>query len=152
METEKISNQKAIAATKHEAILENLLIGFNTGAKATVELFHNDAIIEYPYAYDLGTPAKLNKKEYENYLENALSSMPDMEFANVKVYTVGDHIFWAEFHGEFTVAATKKRYINDYVVRFILKEDKILNLKEYWNPLAVSAISENKDVKDIFKK
>ncbi|MDO6739345.1 nuclear transport factor 2 family protein [Wenyingzhuangia sp. 2_MG-2023] len=149
---EKILNQKRIDVSKHKAIVDDLLNGFNTGASASIKLFHEDAIIEYPYAYSLGTPSKLNKKEYETYLENALSNMPNMEFTNVKVYTVNKNIFWAEFHGEFTVPTTKKRFKSDYVVRIILKKGKILNLKEYWNPLAASAFSEEKDVKNIFKK
>lgn len=149
---DEILNQKRIDTSKHKAIVDDLLNGFNTGVGATIKLFHEDAIIEYPYAFSLGTASQLNKKEYKTYLENALSNMPNMEFTSVKVYTVNKHIFWAEFHGEFTVPTTKKRFKNDYVVRIILKKGKILNLKEYWNPLAVSAFSEEKDVKYIFKK
>lgn len=149
---EEISNQKQMGTSEHKAIVADLLSGFNTGASATIKLFHEDAIIEYPYAHSLGTPSKLNRKEYETYLENALRNMPNMEFTNVKVYTVNKNLFLAEFHGEFTVPATKKRYKNDYISRITLKENKILSLKEYWNPLAVSAFSEDGDVKDIFKK
>lgn len=149
---ETLFKQNRLDTSKHKAIVEDLLSGFNNGASATIKLFHEEATIEYPYANSLGTPSKLNRKEYETYLENALSNMPDMEFTNVEVYTVDKNIFWAEFHGEFDVPTTKKRFKNDYVVRIILKQGKILNLKEYWNPLAASAFSEDKDVKDIFKK
>lgn len=149
---EVILDKNQISKSKHNSVLEDLLNGFNEGSRATIQLFHDDAIIEFPYAHSIGTPSKLNKKEYEIYLQNALSNMPNIEFADVKVYSMNKNIFWAEFHGEFTVLSTKKRYKNDYVVRVELKNGKILNLKEYWNPLAISAFSEDKDVTNIFKK
>lgn len=147
-----IFDENQFSKRKHIAVIEDLLNGFNSGASATIQVFHKDALIEFPYANSLGTPSKLNRNEYQAYLNNALSNMPDMEFTGIKVYTINRNSFWAEFHGEFTVPTTKKRYVNDYVVKIELKKGKIINLKEYWNPLAVIAFGDEKQFEKIFKK
>ncbi|WP_394972333.1 nuclear transport factor 2 family protein [uncultured Croceitalea sp.] len=135
---------------EQEKIVQDLLETFNLGAENVLELFDEEAIIEYPYAHSLGTPSSLNKTQYGNYLKGALANMPDIVFSQVKSYTTGNHIFWAEFHGEVIIPSTNKLYKQDYVARITLKKGKIIHYKEYWNPMAVSAMGGHKEVNKMF--
>ncbi|GAA3617318.1 nuclear transport factor 2 family protein [Flavivirga amylovorans] len=140
----------SIHEKEQEKIVQDLLEAFNLGAENVLELFDEEAIIEYPYAYSLGTPSSLNKTQYANYLKGALANMPDITFSQVKSYTTENHIVWAEFHGEVIIPSTNKLYQQDYVARFTLKNGKIIHYKEYWNPMAVSAMGDHKEVNEMF--
>ncbi|KQC31833.1 hypothetical protein AAY42_17190 [Flagellimonas eckloniae] len=131
-------------------MVQNLLEAFNLGTENVLELFHEDAIIEYPYAHSLGTPSKLDKTQYGNYLKGALANMPDIVFSQVKSYPSQNHVVWAEFHGEVVIPSTNQLYKQDYVARILLKNGKIIHYKEYWNPLAVSAMGDHKEVNKMF--
>jgi uncharacterized protein len=138
---------------KQDHIVHDLLKAFNLGSDSVLALFHADAIIEYPYAYSLGTPSALNKTDYGNYLENALANMPDIEFSKVNVYlTTQKDVSWAEFHGEVTIPTTNQRYKQDYVVYVMLKDGKIFRYKEYWNPAAASAMGNEKEIQTMFNE
>ncbi|WP_299547882.1 nuclear transport factor 2 family protein [Seonamhaeicola sp.] len=135
---------------KQEKIVLDLLEAFNLGTENVLELFDDEAIIEYPYAYSLGTPSTLNKTQYGNYLKGALSNMPNIAFSKVKSYTTKNNFVWAEFHGEVVIPSTNQLYKQDYVARFTLKNGKIIHYREYWNPMAVSAMGSHKDVNKMF--
>ncbi len=144
------SEEIPINEKKQEKIVRDLLEAFNLGAENVLELFDEEAIIEYPYAYSLGTPSLLNKTQYANYLNGALANMPDIEFSKVKSYTAQNHIVWVEFHGEVIIPSTDQLYKQDYVARITLKNGKIIHYKEYWNPMAVSAMGDHKEVNKMF--
>lgn len=143
------TNNKTLTIDE-EKIVQDLLEAFNLGTENVLELFHEDAIIEYPYAHSLGTPSSLNKTQYGNYLKGALANMPDIAFSNVKSYTAQNYVVWAEFHGEVVIPSTKQLYKQDYVARITLKNGKIIHYKEYWNPLAVSAMGDHTEVNKMF--
>lgn len=150
-QTETNNKVITIKEKKQEKIVLDLLEAFNLGAENVLELFDDEAIIEYPYAHSLGTPSSLNKTQYGNYLKGALANMPNIEFSQVHSYTVEENnIVWAEFHGEVIIPSTNERYKQDYVVRITLKKGKIINYKEYWNPMAISAMGDEKEVNKIF--
>ncbi|NMH87229.1 nuclear transport factor 2 family protein [Flavivirga algicola] len=135
---------------KPEKIVQDLLKAFNLGAANVLELFDEKAIIEYPYAHSLGTPSLLNKTQYGNYLKGALANMPDIAFSQVKSYVSQNHIIWAEFHGEVIIPSTNQLYQQDYVACIKLKKGKIIHYKEYWNPMAISAMGSHKEVNKMF--
>ncbi|TSE08319.1 nuclear transport factor 2 family protein [Aquimarina algiphila] len=149
-QTETNSEEITINEKNQGKIVQDLLEAFNLGAENVLELFDEGAIIEYPYAYSLGTPSSLNKTQYGDYLKGALSNMPDIAFSQVKSYITENHIVWAEFHGEVIIPSTKQLYKQDYVARIILKKGKIIHYKEYWNPMAVSAMGDHKEVNKMF--
>ena len=149
-QTETNGEAISIHEKKQEKIVQNLLEAFNLGAENVLELFDEEAIIEYPYAHSLGTPSSLNKSQYANYLKGALANMPDIAFSKVKSYTTENHIVWAEFHGEVIIPSTNKLYKQDYVACITLKKGKIIDYKEYWNPMAVSAMGDHKEVNKMF--
>lgn len=132
-------------------LIEQLLDAFSEGPQEVLALFHEQAVIEYPYASTLGTPGKLTKSEYAVYLKSALASMPAIAFSNVQIYPLQapDQV-WAEFHGETTVPATQARYEQDYVVRVTFQEGMIIHYREYWNPMKVEAFGGDQAAKDIF--
>lgn len=141
---------ETIDEKNNEKIVQQLLEGFNHGAETVLQLFHEDAIIEYPYAHSLGTPAKLTKSQYRTYLKGALKNMPDISFSQVNSYTAQNHVVWAEFHGEVVIPSTNQLYQQDYVACFKLKNGKIIHYKEYWNPMAISAMGGHTEVKKMF--
>lgn len=149
-QTQTTNKAITINETNHETIVDDLLKAFNIGAENVLELFHEEAIIEYPYAHSLGTPSSLNKKQYGNYIKGALANMPDIAFSQVKSYTGENDIVWAEFHGEVVIPSTNQLYRQDYVARFTLKNGKIIHYREYWNPMAVSAMGGHKEVNKMF--
>lgn len=151
---EKVFTKRQIRAneSKQKKIIKDLLESFTLGANEVLKLFHKDAIIEYPYANSLETPSKLNKQDYGVYLKSALENMPHLEFSNVQIYTSHTNIFWAEFHGELTVPKNTKRYKQDYAIRITVKDGKIHNYKEYWNPIAALIFGGKEEVKEIFNK
>lgn len=149
-QTETTHNTITMHEKDQEKIVQDLLEAFNLGAKNVLELFDEEAIIEYPYAHSLGTPSSLNKTQYGNYLKGALANMPDIAFSQVKSYRAENDIVWAEFHGEVVIPSTKQLYRQDYVARILLKNGKIIHYREYWNPLAVSAMGGHKEVNKMF--
>lgn len=149
-QTETTGEVISINEKKQEKIVQDLLEAFNLGTENVLELFDEEAIIEYPYAHSLGTPSSLNKTQYGNYLKGALANMPDIAFSQVKSYMAENHIVWAEFHGEVIIPSTNQLYKQDYVARITLKKGKIIHYKEYWNPMAVSAMGDHKEVNKMF--
>lgn len=145
-----VSGETVKSEKKQEKIVHDLLKAFNIGSGEVLKFFREEAIIEYPYAHSLGTPSSLNKIQYGNYIKGALENMPDIEFSNISIYTSRKNTFWAEFHGETTIPSTNQRYKQDYVVRITLKNGKIIRYKEYWNPMAVSAMGDEKEVNKMF--
>jgi uncharacterized protein len=103
---------------------------------AWVDLFTEDAVIEFPYASD--TPRRLEgKKAIYNYMKDVPAQMQNLIFKNVRKYpTSNPNLLWAEVHGEAVIAATGCHYQQDYVMRLETKEGKIFHYREYWNPIS----------------
>ncbi len=134
-----------------EMMYDKLLKALNQNADAVIELFHPEAIIEFPYAVSLGTASKMNFKEWHNYLKGGLPNMPNIHFDNARVYEINKNTYWAEVHGETKVPSTNKMYIQDWVMHFTLKDDKFNFYKEYWNPSVVTkAFGGEEAMKKIF--
>jgi hypothetical protein len=102
--------------------------------QALIDLCAEDAVAEFPYAFD--TPRRVEgKTAIYNYMKDALAQMQNLKFTNVRVYPTTTNLLWAEVHGEATVAATGQLYEQDYVIRMETKEGKIVHYCEYWNPM-----------------
>lgn len=121
-------------SNQNEQIIHEFLQSFNKGGDAVAALFDEEAIIEFPYAHSLGTPGKLPKTDYHQYLNNVLPNMPGLQFSQVQIFnTISGNMAWAEFHGEATIPSTGVHYQQDYVARFTFRDGKIIHYKEYWN-------------------
>lgn len=133
-------------------IYSRLLKAFAEGAEEVTALFHNDAIIEYPYATSLGTTAKLDRDSLSSYLAGALPNMPNLIFTEVKVHSLqAQNAFWAEATGRCTIQSTQLPYEQKYVMYFELTDDLIIYYREYWDLLAIkNAFGSNDQLNETF--
>lgn len=107
--------------------------------QAWMNLFTEDAVVEFPYAAALSLPARFEgKSAIYNHFQQMVAQMQDLVFTNVRQYpTSNPNVLFAEVHGEATIVATGHHYQQDYVMRLETKEGKILHYREYWNPIPV---------------
>ncbi|MEN9869469.1 MAG: hypothetical protein RLZZ171_452 [Cyanobacteriota bacterium] len=121
--------------TTEQVFAEHLAL-IVTDISAWVNLFTEDAVIEFPYASD--TAKRLEGKEaIYNYMKDVPVQMQNLIFTNVRKYpTSKPNLLWAEVHGEAVIAATGRHYQQDYVMRLETKEGKIVHYREYWNPIS----------------
>lgn len=104
---------------------------------AWVNLFAEDAVVEFPYASTLGSPERLEgKSAIYNYMKDVPAQMQNLIFTNVREYqTSNPNLLLAEVHGEAVIVATGRHYQQDYVMRLETKHRKIVHYREYWNPI-----------------
>ncbi len=107
--------------------------------QAWIDLFAEDAVVEFPYASALGSPERFEgKSAIYNRMKDALVQMQNLIFTNIRAYqTLNPNILFAEVHGEATIVATGHLYQQDYVMRLETKDGKIVHYREYWNPTPV---------------
>jgi ketosteroid isomerase-like protein len=121
--------------------------------QAWVNLFTEDAVIEFPYAATLGSPERLEgKSAIYNYMKDVPAQMQDLIFTNVLTYqTSNPNVLFAEVHGEATIVATGLHYQQDYVMRLETKDGKIIHYREYWNPIpAIEAWGSTQNLRESF--
>lgn len=124
-----------------------------TDVQAWVNLFAEDAIVEFPYASAFGSPERLEgKSALYNYMKDVPAQMQNLIFTNVREYpTLNPNILFAEVHGEATIAATGRQYQQDYVMRLETQDGKIVHYREYWNPAPVlEAWGDTKNLRQSF--
>jgi uncharacterized protein len=74
-----------------------------------------------------------------NHIKTTLTDMENLTFSNVRKYRTEDpDAIWAEVHGSAYVPSTGRRYEQDYVGLFKVKDGKIVYYSEYWNPVALT--------------
>jgi len=124
-------------------LFNKLLKAFNQSAEEVLSLFNDDVVIEYPYAASLGAPIRLNKQEYSAHLEFILPQMPGITFSEIRIYPLSEtDSYWAETHGEAIMRETAKKYEQDYVMYFTIRDGKFGFYREYWNPQAFLQASD----------
>ena len=104
---------------------------------AWLELFAEDAIVEFPYASALGSPDRLaGKSAIYNHMKDVPAKMQNLTFTNIQSHQMlNPNFLFAEVHGEATIVATGCHYQQDYVMQLETKEGKIIHYREYWNPI-----------------
>lgn len=123
-----------------QRVFQELLRGFQTAdLPAILACFTEDATIEYPYAPQLGTAARLQgHPAIGQYLHQALQGMPTLVFSQLRLaHDLAQGVHWAEVHGAAPVPGTDRTYCQDYVMRFELRGQQIQHYREYWNQLAI---------------
>ncbi|WP_437653595.1 nuclear transport factor 2 family protein [Sorangium sp. So ce1182] len=103
--------------------------------EAWLDLFADDATVEFPYAPALGTPALLEgKAAIRRYFEGALESFRDLTFRDVRRYPTTDpEVALAEAHGSAVILPAGRRYEQDYVMLVATRNGKVVRYREYWN-------------------
>lgn len=122
-----------------QRVFQQLMLGFQTADLATVlNCFTEDATIEYPYAPQMGTAARLDgHAAIAPYLGHALQGMPPLVFSELRLnHDLEQGVHWAEVHCEAPILGTDRVYRQDYVMRFQLRGQQIVQYREYWNQLA----------------
>ena len=132
-----------------ETIFNKLLMGLNHSAEAVIDLFHPDVIVEFPYASSLGTAQKMNFGEWYNYLKGGLPNMPNIKYANIRVYQVDENAYWTEAYGETHIPSIAQLYQQNWVMYFTLKDGLINSYREYWDPYAVVKAFGNGDLEAV---
>lgn len=130
-------------------LFNELLAAFNQGAGEVLSLFADDAVIEFPYAASLGSPTRLDRREYGEHLTAVLPQMPDIAFSETRIYPlVETGSYWAETHGEAVITETGNKYEQDYVMYFTIRDGKFNFYREYWNPqVYLQASDESANIK-----
>lgn len=103
--------------------------------EAYADLWTEDAVHEYPYA-----PAPYSKRlegrdTITEYIANVTKSATNWSFTNFVFSATSDpDTVFVEFEGSALVTATGRKYQQIYVGRITLREGKITNYREFWNP------------------
>lgn len=103
--------------------------------EAYANLWTEDAVHEYPYA-----PAPYSKRlegrdTITDYIAYVTQSATNWNFTNFVFSSTADpNVMFVEFEGSALVTATGKNYQQIFVGRITLREGKIANFREYWNP------------------
>ncbi len=123
-----------------EDIFDAHLALMATDTEAWAELLSEDVIVDFPYAPSLGYPdQKRGRTAMYNHIKTALVDMENLTFSNVRKYRTEDpDVIWAELHASAHVPSTGRRYEQDYVGQFKVKNGKIVYYSEYWNPIALT--------------
>ncbi|WP_437761600.1 nuclear transport factor 2 family protein [Sorangium sp. So ce281] len=104
-----------------------------------LDLFADDATVEFPYAPALGAPARLEgKAAIRRHFEGILQSFHGLELRDVRRYPTTDpDVALAEVHGSATIGPARKRYEQDYVMIVATRNGRVVRYREYWNPAPV---------------
>ena len=118
-------------------LLDAHLALIGTDIEHWLELFAEDAVVEFPYARPLGLPERLEGREaIRRYFADTPKHFQGLVFTNVRRYRTTDpDVAFAEAHGSATVAVTGSGYEQDYIMRVQTREGRISLYREYWNPI-----------------
>jgi ketosteroid isomerase-like protein len=129
--TVKIANAGA------EVVIEEFLDALEAMCiERFLNVWHENGVQIMPYA-PAGFPARLEGKEairgrYGILFEECNSMrIPDRVFH----FTNEPNRVWVEFRGEIQIKATCKSFSNNYVCLFTVRDGKIIEYKEYFNPI-----------------
>ena len=100
-------------------------------------LIADNLLWELPYAPSLGHPPRLlGRKEFVNHVTWFLSSIENFRFLAVEIHAFADsQAAVAEFRGEGVIKLTRRIYIQDYVLFLRAENEKIIFLREYFDPV-----------------
>ncbi|WP_438027204.1 nuclear transport factor 2 family protein [Sorangium sp. So ce233] len=101
-----------------------------------LDLFADDAVVEFPYAPALGAPAVLEgKAAIRRHFEGILERFRDLSLRDARRYPTTDpDVALAEVHGSAIILPAGRRYEQDYVMLVATRNGKVVRYREYWNP------------------
>src|SRR5262245_10349480 len=98
--------------------------------------YSDDIVAEFPYAPDDHTRRLEGAEAVVAFMRRMPSFAEGFSLGEPTIHPI-DGGFVAEYHGEATFKSTGKRYKQDYVSLFTVREGKIAGIREYYNPLRV---------------
>jgi uncharacterized protein len=99
-------------------------------------LIADDLLWELPYAPALGHPARLSgREEVVGHVTWFLGAVENFRFFDLKLYVLTDpEAAVAEVKAEAIIKATRRIYLQDYVLFLRAAGGKIVFLREYFDP------------------
>ena len=99
-------------------------------------LIADDLLWELPYAPALGHPARLSgREEVVGHVTWFLGAVENFRFFDLKLYVLTDpEAAVAEVKAEAIIKATRRIYLQDYVLLLRAAGGKIVFLREYFDP------------------
>ncbi|HEU4535486.1 MAG TPA: nuclear transport factor 2 family protein [Polyangiaceae bacterium] len=124
-----------------EQLLRAHLDLLTTDVGRWVDLFADDALVEFPYAGSLGVTGRFEGRDaVAAYFTRALADFEGLTFSDVRVHPGADPgLAVAEVHGAARIKSTGRRYEQDYVMVVRARGGRIVHYREYWNPLPAAA-------------
>lgn len=127
--------------TQQESSLaaEHMLFGALDSLKqgdtdAWVAMFHDDGVMEFPYA-PRGMPQKLNtKSEVADYMKGYTALISIRAVKRRAIYHSGDTMV-VEFSCEGNAVSTGNEFAMDYISVITHQAGRIKRYRDYWNPL-----------------
>jgi ketosteroid isomerase-like protein len=139
--TVKVANADA------EAVIEEFLDALEAmSVERFLKVWHDNGVQVMPYAAE-GFPARLEGKvAIRRQYAILLAEYKSMRIPNRIFHFTNDlNRVWVELQSEIQIKATGKFYNNTYVCLFILRDGKIIEYKEYFNPLSLLNLFGNPD-------
>lgn len=106
-----------------------------------LQLFADDAVVEFPYAGSLGGPTRLAGRDaiHRHFSTIVPQFFKDLVFSNVRRYPSADPAFgMLEVHGAATILPTGNRYEQDYLMLARAVAGRLVFYREYWDPLVAA--------------
>ena len=99
-------------------------------------LIADDLLWELPYAPAIGHPARLSgREEVVGHVTWSLEAVENFRFFDLKLYVLADpEAAVAEVKAEAILKATRRIYLQDYVLFLRAAGGKIAFLREYFDP------------------
>ncbi|MET8752442.1 nuclear transport factor 2 family protein [Streptomyces sp. NPDC004667] len=104
-----------------------------------VELWHEDGVLEFPFAPE-GWPARLEGKAAVGaYMRHYPDHVDLHDFPEVTIHQVIDpETIVVEMRGVGRLVETDTPYDMRYIAVVTVKDELITSYRDYWNPLAAS--------------
>jgi ketosteroid isomerase-like protein len=103
-------------------------------------LIAEDVLWELPYAPSVGHPERLEgRKAVLRHAAWFRDAVKDLRFFDVRLQAMEDpKAALAEIRAEAVIKSTGRLYLQDYLVLLRSRDDKIVELREYFNPVRVA--------------
>jgi ketosteroid isomerase-like protein len=117
-----------------EVLLRSLVLLENGDARGWVDLFHDDGVLEFPYAPPGWSTVFAGRDAIWNHMRNFPEHLT-VSFSDVVFHETASPDFTvAEFHGEGS-ASTGLPFSQDYVSLLWVHDGRITRYRDFWNPL-----------------
>lgn len=134
-----MAHKKSLEARSPEQVMQAYLLAFVDGDMAALNaLFADDAIVEFPYAFDPMPRRVEGIAAIREYYKNSPDIFDFRPYQNVRVHKTEDpDLVFAEFTSDATVLPTGHDYPQEYIATLKTRHGKIIHYREFWDPILV---------------